>query len=309
ASALKYLGAGRALLTEATWERSYTLIFETEYLMAECELLTADKVAAEDRLSLLPQRANNRHDFCVATRLRLTLYTTLDRSDLAADVFLDWLRRDGTVWSKHPTREDVMREYERIWELLGRRAIEELIDLPLITDPDVLDTLDVFTEIMTPSQLFDEHLNSLVICRLVTLSLEHGNCDASCFAYVWLAMFAGPRFGNYKDGFRFGQLGYELVEKRGVKRFQARTYMSFGDIVLPWTTHVRAGRDLVCRAFDAANEIGDVTYAGFCCDHLVKNMLSAGDHLREAQREAEEGLQFAQKVRFGLVVDHIKAQL
>ena len=27
ASALKYLGAGRALLTEDTWERSYTLIF------------------------------------------------------------------------------------------------------------------------------------------------------------------------------------------------------------------------------------------------------------------------------------------
>src|SRR6202022_171955 len=130
ASALKYLGAGRALLTDETWERNYALIFATEYLMAECELLTADKVAAENRLSLLPQRANNRHDFCVATRLRLTLYTTLDRSDLAADVFLDWLRRDGTVWSNHPTREDVMREYERIWELLGRRAIEELIDLP-----------------------------------------------------------------------------------------------------------------------------------------------------------------------------------
>ena len=140
--------------------------------MAECELLTADKIAAENRLSRLVQRAKNRHDFCVATRLQLTLYTTLDRSDRCAEVFLDWLRRDGTVWSSHPIREDVLREYERIWTLLGNRTIEELIDLPLITDPDVLDTMDVFTEIMTPSQLFDEHLNSLVICRLVTLSLE-----------------------------------------------------------------------------------------------------------------------------------------
>ena len=47
ASALKYLGAGRALLTEETWGRNYPLIFSSEYLMAECELLTADKVAAE----------------------------------------------------------------------------------------------------------------------------------------------------------------------------------------------------------------------------------------------------------------------
>ena len=77
-----------------------------------------------------------------------------------------------------------------------------------------------------------------------------------------LAMIAGPHFGNYKAGFRFGQLGYELVEKRGLKRFQARTYMCFGSYVMPWTKHVRAGRDLVRRAFEAANKIGDLTFAG-----------------------------------------------
>ena len=308
-SALKYLRAGSALLTEETWERNYELIFAIEYLMAECELLTAEKVTAEDRMSRLAQRAKGRHDFCVVTRLRLTLYTTLDRSDLAADVFLDWLRRDGTSWSSHPTREDVMREYERIWVLLGRRAIEELIDLPLITDPDVLDTLDVFTEIMTPSQLFDEHLNSLVICRLVTLSLEHGNCDASCFAYVWLAMFAGPRFNNYKDGFRFGQLGYDLVEKRGLTRYQARIWMNMGSTVLPWAKHVAGGRELVRRAFDAAYRIGDLTFASYSWDQLVTVCLAAGDPLAEVQTECENGLAFARRVRFGLVIELCGAQL
>ena len=29
------------------------------------------------------------------------------------------------------------------------------------------------------------------------------------------------RFGDYENAFRFAQLGYELVEKRGLKRFQA----------------------------------------------------------------------------------------
>ena len=46
-SALKYLRAGSALLTEETWERNYELVFSIEYLMAECELLTADMPAAE----------------------------------------------------------------------------------------------------------------------------------------------------------------------------------------------------------------------------------------------------------------------
>jgi PAS domain S-box-containing protein len=308
-SALKYLKAGRSMLTDETWERNYELMFAIEYLMSECELLTAEMVAAENRMARLAARAKNRHDFCVATRLRLTLYTALDRSDLAADVFLEWLGRDGTVWSNHPTRDDVMREYERIWSLLGNRQIEELFDMPLITDSDVLDTLDVFTEIVTPALLFDVHLSSLVVCRMVNLSLEHGNCDGSCFCYVWLGMFAGPRFNNYKDGFRFAQLGYDLVEKRGLVRYQARTYMNVGCTVLPWVKHVGSGRELIRRAFDAAYRVGDLTFASYSWDQLVTNFLAVGDPLSETQTECENGLAFAKRVQFGLCVDLCGAML
>ena len=43
--------------------------------------------------------------------------------------------------------------------------------------------------------------------------------------------------------------------------------------------------------------------------NLNTNLLAAGDPLAEVQREAEHGLAFAQKVRFGLVIDIIAAQL
>jgi PAS domain S-box-containing protein len=156
----------------------------------------------------------------------------------------------------------------------------------------------------------DANLIALVACRAVNLSLERGNCDASCSAYVWLSMVAGPRFGDYRGAvYRFGQLGYDLVEGRGLTRFQARTYMEFGYGVLPWTKHVRAGRDLVRRAFEAANKMGDLTYAAYCGDQLNTNLLAAGDPLAEAEREAEQGLAFAQKMRFGLVIDAITTQL
>jgi AAA ATPase domain/Protein kinase domain len=56
-SALSYLAAGRASLTEDSWGNNYELIFSIEILIAECELLTANIVAAENRLSLLSQRA------------------------------------------------------------------------------------------------------------------------------------------------------------------------------------------------------------------------------------------------------------
>ena len=308
-SALKYLRAGSALLTEETWEQNYGLMFSIEYLMAECELLTAEKVAAEARMLNLAQRCRNRHDYCIATRLRLTLYMTLDRCDLCIEVFLDWLRREGTVWATHPTRDDVMVEFNRIWSLLGDRQIEDLIDLPLIADPDLLDTLDLFTEIMTPSQVFDDNLSSLVMCRMVTFSLEHGNCDASCFAYVWFAMFGGPRFNRYKEGFRFGQLGFDLTEQRGLTRYQARIWMNMGSAVLPWAGHPAKGRELVRRAFDAAYRAGDLTFASYSWTELVTVLLAAGDPLQEVQTDCENGVAFNKRMSFGLILELCAQQL
>ena len=309
ASALNYLAAGRALLAEDSWERRYALIFSLEYHRAECELLTADLAAAEERLTMLSRRAGNVVDIAAIACLRLTLFTTLDRSDRGVEVCLEFLRRRGVHWSPHPTKDDVRREYERIWSQVGSRSIEELVDLPLMSDPECQATLDVLTEVVTPALFTDENLLSLVICRMVNLSLEHGNSDGSCFAYVWLGMILGPHFGDYRAGFRFGRLGYDLVEKRGLHRYQARAYMSFGNLVMPWTKHVQTGRDLVRRAFDTANKIGDLTFAAYTCNNLNTNLLATGDPLADAQREAENGLAFARKARFGLVIDIIATQL
>jgi hypothetical protein len=122
-------------------------------------------------------------------------------------------------------------------------------------------------------------------------------------------MVAGPHFDNYEAGFQFGHLGYALVEKRSLHRYRARTYMSFGSMVMPWTRHVRTGRDLVRRAFDVANRTGDLTFVAYSCNNLNTNLLAAGDELAETQGEAERGLEFAHKARFGLVIAIITAQL
>jgi PAS domain S-box-containing protein len=284
-------------------------VFSIEYLLAECELLTADMQAAEIRVSRLAERARGRHDYCVATRLWIMLYTDWAKSDLAIDVFLEWLRRDGAVWSKHPTREEAMREYARTWTLLGSRQIEELVNQPLITDPEILDTLEVFSEGARASFFFDEHLSSLVICRMVSLSLEYGNCDASCFGYVWMAFLAGPRFDNYRDGFRFGQLGLDLVEQRGLMRYQARTYLCVGALVIPWTTHPASGRELVRRAVDAAHRVGDLAFVGYGFHVSITMSLTVGTPLAEVQAEAESAVAFSSKAQLGLVSATCGAQL
>jgi len=309
ASALKYLIAGAALLADDCWERRHELAFSLEINRAECEFLTGELAAAEQRLAALSTRAASTVERASVACLRVDLYVALDQSSGAVAVGLDYLRHLGIEWSPHPTEEEARREYERVWSTLGDRPIEALVELPLMSDPASLAILDVLTKLAAPFEYTDAKLLSLAICRMVNLSLERGNSDRSCFAYVWLGVIAGPHFGNYKDGFRFGRLGYELIEERGLNRFPARTYMCFGNFVLPWTRHVRAGRDLVRRAFEAANKDGDLTYASYCGNQMNTNLLAAGDPLVDVQREAEHGLAFAQKARFAFGIDLITTQL
>jgi len=307
-SALKYLTAGGALLGDDAWKRRHELIFPMELNRAECEFLTGQLEPAEERLTMLCSRAADTVELAAVTCLRADLYMTVDR-DRAVSVCLDYLRHVGVEWSPHPPEEETRREYERIWTQLSGRAIKDLIDLPLMADPSSLGTMDVLTKLAIPASFTDANLGALVLCRAVNLSMEHGNSDASCFVYVELSKIAGAHFKNYKAGFEFGRLGYDLVEKRGLRRFQARTYLAFGKIVIPWISHIRNGRDLVRSAFDAANEIGDLTFVALSCNQLNTNLLAEGAPLVEIQSEAEKGLALARKARFWLAVDAIIPQL
>jgi signal transduction histidine kinase len=308
ASALEYLVAGCALLAEDSWEQRYALTFALAFERAECEFLTGD-IAAEKRLSMLSERAKDLIDSAVVARLRTELYTALDQSDRAVQVGLEYLRRVGVDWSPHPTKDEVRQEYEQIWQQLGSRPIEALVDLPPMTDPVCKATLDVLTVLEEPAHFADENLRCLVVARMVNLSLKHGNSDGSCVAYVDLGWFVIPRFDDYKPAFRFGKLGLDLVEKRGLERFRTRVFQCFGYFINPWSRHLRTSVELLRRSFATGQETGDLKYAIYACDRVVTLLLAVGDPLSDVQREAENGLEFARKAKFGYTVDIITGQL
>ena len=66
---------------------------------------------------------------------------------------------------------------------------------------------------------------------------------------------------------------------------------------------------LARHAFEAAQQVGDLTYAAISCNNLLTQLLASGAPLADVQREAEAGLDFASRARFGLVVGLITAQL
>ena len=96
ASALSYLVAGAGLLADDVWGRRPALIFALELHRAECEFLTGELVAAEERLTMLASRSAATVEQATVACLRMDLYITLDRSDRAVDIGLTYLRHLGS---------------------------------------------------------------------------------------------------------------------------------------------------------------------------------------------------------------------
>jgi len=81
---------------------------------------------------------------------------------------------DGCPVVPQPTKEQVQQEYERIWRQIGSRSIEELVDLPLMTEPELRGTMDVLNAVVAPALWTDENLFCLVILPDGKPQLEHG---------------------------------------------------------------------------------------------------------------------------------------
>src|SRR5262249_7992042 len=125
-----------------------------------------------------------------------------------------------------------------------------------------------------PAYMLDTNLGCLVLLRMANLSAEHGNCDGSCYAYAFMNLVVGGRFGNYRAGLRFGQLSLDLIEKKGLDRFKARVYLGSGYAVIPVGRHVRAAVPLMRRSLETALENGDQIYAAYAHCHLFLNQRS-----------------------------------
>ena len=116
---------------------------------------------------------------------------------------------------------------------------------------------------------------------------------------------SGRRFGDYAKGFRFGKLGFDLVEQHGLSRFKAAVYLNFAASVIPWTKHLSTGLELIRRSATAAEQTGNISYACYARTRLITQLLAQGGPLAETQRDVEEAYAYT-KTRFELVADAIR---
>jgi PAS domain S-box-containing protein len=309
ASACVHLAAGMALVGSDGLDNpdQYELAFALCLERAECEYLNGNFDEAEGLISELLAKGASKIDKAAAYSLKIHLHLIRSEIPQGVGAALECLRLFGIEMPAHPTREEVQAEYEIAWRNLKEQPIESLVDLPLMTDPDMHAAMRVLASLTGPALYTDINLYHLHFFKMVSLSLRHGINDASTFGYAGFGAILCVPFQRYAEGYRFVKLACDLVEKHGFAAYKTKVYLSM-EMVALWTRPIEFGIELIRSALRAGAESGDLSFACFSCIHLVTDLLIQGAHLGDVWRESEVCLDFVRRAKYLDAVDVIIGQ-
>ncbi|WP_437893687.1 AAA family ATPase [Sorangium sp. So ce124] len=300
-SAAALFAAGLALLARdprERWETRYDLAYPLSLERAHAAYVIGNFDEAERLLEELLGRTRNELDRAAVVELAVTFYQTRGRSDHAVELGLAWLRASDIDLPLHPTDAQVEEETEGLWQALGDRAIEDLIHLPPMEHPECKVVMAVLQAVAGPAIFVDQDLHYLIVLRQVKLGLRHGNAESSAHAYAAFARMFGPRFGRYKEAYKFGKLGYDLADRSDLLTVKSLVFTLFGQQVVFWTRHYRETYPYTRAGFSAAVESGDMRMACFNCVWAPLFPLLAGEPLEDVLHEVEERSRFVRKAGY-----------
>src|SRR5712672_1901282 len=230
ASACAHLAAGMAMLDESYWGSQYELTFSLWLENAECEFLRGNFGKAEQLIVELAQRAASKVDKAAVCHLKVQYHVAKSENPQAVDSALTCLRLFGIDLPAHPTLEQVQAEYEAVWQTLNGRPIESLIDLPLMSDPELQVVMQVLAVLGPPAYFTDFRLYCLQVCRMANVSMQHGASGAAAHAYGFLGIVLAAVFHRYRDAYGFAKLACDLVEKHGFIAYQSTVYSAMAAV-------------------------------------------------------------------------------
>ncbi|XYH97360.1 AAA family ATPase [Sorangium sp. So ce1128] len=287
--------AGLALLAPDRWETQYELTYNLTFERAHAAYVTSSFEDAEPLFEELTDRVRTKIERAAVVELAVAFHLTRGQATRAVELGLPCLRSFGIDLSPHPTDAEIEEKNERVWQMLGDRAIEDLIHLPPMAHPEIKVAMGVLQGVTVAAHFFDPNLVYLVTMRGIELSLTHGNADSSARAYINFAVDIGWRFEKYKEAYRFGKLAYDLADRSSLLTTKSMVFTLFGQFINWWRRHYRETCFYTRIGFNAGIESGDLNFACFNCGFASMFPLFCGEPLEDVLHEVENHLSFVRR--------------
>jgi PAS domain S-box-containing protein len=283
--AFNHLQVGLELLAADSWDAQYDLTLALHVEAAEAAYLSGEFEQMEQLADTVLVHARALLDKVKVYQVQIQALTIQTKAREALQVAFAVLKSLGVDLPEHPDPSDVARGLQETQAALAGKLIEDLVDLPMMTDPDKLAAMRILSNIMSPSHIAMPDMFPLLVMRLVSLSIQHGNSPISSVGYSLYGLILCGIVGDIEAGYRFGQLALRLLDKLNAREVRAMVTQFVAVFTRHWKEPLRAILPCLPEAYQTGLETGDLAYAGYSAHQVCTHLYFAGLELAEVEQK------------------------
>jgi predicted ATPase/signal transduction histidine kinase len=271
------------------WDSDYREQLDAHLMLAECCYLSGDIKRALGVLDAAAARAAHNHDRGALEALRALLY--IHANDMKAAIRCT--RRAsallGRVLPEDPAElgAGIGATIAAVLQRIGERSIEDLLELPAMTDLDSLALMTVLRNSVPAAFQIQPMLGVFISAQMVLIALERGNCASAAHGYASLgtSLLNDPELGHL--AYRFARLGVDLNRRLDDRALRPSVDFVFAAIAAPWQLPLDEAIGYLRDAARSGREVGDPIYAGSAATFEISFRIYRGaEPLAEICRDA-----------------------
>ena len=304
-TAVEYFNIGKELLTVNSWENQYELTLALYTEAAEAAYLNGDFDQMETLASAVENGAKTLLDKVKVYEVQMQGYITQNKLQEALNTGLPVLKQLGVEFPSEPNPADIGQALGETASILSGKRTEDLIDLPLMTDPHQLATIKMLLSIFVSAYIVLPPLVPLILSKQVNLSVQYGNASVSPYAYILYGFFLCS-MGDIEGGYQFGQMALRLVSKLNAKEIQAKTSAIMHSSIQPWKEHLRNTLKPLLSDYTCGLETGELEFAGYAIFHYSCYSYFIGKQLTQLEQEIETYAEAVSKIHQQAALNYLR---
>jgi predicted ATPase/signal transduction histidine kinase/CheY-like chemotaxis protein len=285
-AAWNYLKIGMDCLSPDTWLCQYDLTLALYIEAAETASFNGNVQEMERLVYVVLQQGKTVLEKVKIYEIKIQNYTAYSKPLEAIETAITVLKMLGIRFPKQPQKIDIIIALARTKIGLTGKRIEDLIDLPQMTDPDKIAAMRILSIVFSAAYFAIPELFALMVLKQVNLSIKYGNTSVSSYAYATYGLILSGEFvKDVHSGYQFGQLALRLLDKFNTKELKARTLFIFNYFIRHWHDHLRESLTPLLDANSTGLETGDLEYATYSASAYSYYSLVMGKELTRLERE------------------------
>ncbi|MEG5235734.1 protein kinase domain-containing protein [Microcoleus sp. AT9b-C3] len=303
-AAVRYLRVAMELLPADCWQSQYDLTLAIYESTAEAEYLNIKYENSKKLVDIVLQKAKNLLDKMNVYELQIQSYNAQIRLIEALNTGLEVLKLLGISFPQNPNTLHIVAGLMKTKLSLGLKRIEDLANLPEMTDPNQQAAMRILSGIISTAVQGKPRLVPLLAFRMVKLCIKHGNSPYASIAYLYYGVVM-CRLGDISLAYQCGQLAIRMLDKSPSRSMKSRVYTLLGCFILHWKTELNSGLSVLKEGFQTGMETGELEYASYCIGQYCFKKMSIGEPLDLVEQETGKYMKIMQQSQLEMAVQYL----